>query len=103
MSRLSRRQLPSGRLDLRPLSGLRALACFCVILSHMVFFLSFGAEDKHALYAALQEHRWLTLSLSFSVSGPCMDLFFVITGFLAALTLFPALERPDSPWLALSA
>jgi hypothetical protein len=69
----------------------------------MVFFLCFGGMDKRAVYAALGEHRWLTFSLSISVSGPAMDCFFVMTGFLAALTLIPALEQSGSPWRAVSA
>ena len=47
------------------------------------------------VYAYLSSHPWSVLPLN--ISEPAMDMFLVLTGFLAALSLIPALEAAASP------
>lgn len=47
------------------------------------------------MYAYLSAHPWSVAPLN--ASEPAMDMFLVLTGFLAALSLVPALEASPSP------
>ena len=131
------------RLDLRPLGGLRALACLGILAAHLMYWVGAAHPDKHAVrqaplrrtrfqplqsdchmklndalqtrsfdaqngpaklrhetlaaqvYAYLSAHPWAVAPLN--ISEPAMDMFLVLTGFLAALSLVPALEAAASP------
>ncbi len=47
------------------------------------------------VYAYFSKHPWTVVPLN--ASEPALDMFLVLTGFLATLTLVPALEAASSP------
>ncbi|BDA41092.1 probable nose resistant to fluoxetine protein 6 at N-terminal half [Coccomyxa sp. Obi] len=77
-------------LSLAPTAGIRALSCVGVVLGHVIYFASLAHEDKADLYKGYTAHKWMNLMLH--NAEPSMDAFLVLTGFLAALSLIPALE-----------
>ncbi|KAK9841795.1 hypothetical protein WJX81_003721 [Elliptochloris bilobata] len=89
------KQAKAHHLDLRALAGLRALACLGILVGHLAYWVAAAHADKHKVYAYFSAHAWTVVPLN--ASEPAMDMFMVLTGFLAALSLVPALEVAASP------
>ncbi|KAL4440480.1 hypothetical protein ABPG75_003481 [Micractinium tetrahymenae] len=81
---------PAASLDLRPLTGVRALASLAVLIYHTccVWGLVVGGETRSALI-----RRHFLVGLPF-VAGPlAVDVFVLLTGLLATWQLLPLLDR----------
>lgn len=80
---------PSPRINLRPVSGLRAIACLGVLIGHCMFWVAGSAADKLEVYQLLDQHAWMTGLMK--MPEVFMDTFLVLTGCLAAQSLLPGL------------
>ena len=66
------------------------------MFGHCMFALGFAWPEQHLeWYKALEERPWM-LGLV-NVSEPAMDTFLILSGFLAASSLLPALQSGKSP------
>ncbi|BDA41091.1 hypothetical protein COCOBI_01-7460 [Coccomyxa sp. Obi] len=86
--------LPHQDVNLAPTAGLRLLACLAVITCNVMWSVSLEAMDKPALHTAYAHHTWMGFILQPELP---VYTFLVLTGFLAALSLLPALETTRSP------
>ncbi|KAK9819568.1 hypothetical protein WJX81_007717 [Elliptochloris bilobata] len=90
--------LGSGGLDvsdLRATAGLRAVACLGIVIGHMIYWIGLADPDKHKVYGYFTTHAWTVALLN--ATEPSMDIFLVLTGFLAAASLVPALKASARP------
>lgn len=61
-----------------------------------MFALGFAWPDEHLQwYKALEEHPWMLVLVN--VSEPAMDTFLILSGFLAAGSLLPAMQSSKTP------
>ncbi len=78
------------------LHGIRAIACIAIVFGHCMFALGYAWPEQHLdWYKALNERPWLLALVN--VSEPAMDTFLILSGFLAASSLLPALQSGKGP------
>ena len=81
---------------LEALHGVRAIACIAIVFGHCMFALGFAWPEQHLeWYKALNEGPWMLAMVN--LSEPAMDTFLILSGFLAASSLLPALQGGVSP------
>lgn len=81
---------------LEALHGIRAIACIAIVLGHCMFALGFAWPEQHLeWYQALDEYPWMLCLVN--ISEPAMDTFLILSGFLAASSLLPAMQNSKSP------
>lgn len=82
--------LPAGALA--ALDGVRAVAATSILAGHCMIALGFAWPERHLdWYAALEAHPWMLALVN--LPEPAMDTLLILTGFLAAHSLLPALSR----------
>ena len=82
--------------NLDVLHGIRALACIAIVFGHCMFALGFAWPEQHpAWYSALERQPWMLALVN--LSEPAMDTFLILSGFLAAGSLLPAMQSGKSP------
>jgi hypothetical protein len=82
--------------NLDVLYGIRALACIAIVFGHCMFALGFAWPEQHpAWYSALEREPWMLALVN--LSEPAMDIFLILSGFLAAGSLLPAMQSGKRP------
>ena len=80
---------PAG--GLQALHGIRALACIAIVLGHCMFALGYAWPQRHTeWYQALEQHPWMLALVN--LPEPAMDTLLILSGFLAANSLLPAMQ-----------